>query len=105
MGPPIRLLLYVLMKATASWRRLVFYMMEELEEEFSHVAELIKKASILLIMSGAGMSAESGLRTYEEINRIYMKLYLIHIEDSHNTLEYRDYCDPDLVGSCSNLSF
>ena len=44
--------------------------MEEAEEDYSRAAELIKKASILLIMSGAGMSAESGLRTYEEINRI-----------------------------------
>ena len=41
--------------------------MEAQEDELKRVASLIKNASFLLIMAGAGMSAESGLKTYEEI--------------------------------------
>lgn len=44
-------------------------MAEGVAEEFRRVADRIKNADILLVMSGAGMSAESGLRTYEEMNR------------------------------------
>lgn len=44
-------------------------MAEGVAEEFRRAADLIKNADILLVMSGAGMSAESGLRTYEEMNR------------------------------------
>ena len=58
------------MRDRTEWSGLFIHTMEEVEEDYSRAAELIKKASILLIMSGAGMSAESGLRTYEEINRI-----------------------------------
>lgn len=41
--------------------------MEAQEDELKRVASLIKNASFLLVMAGAGMSAESGLKTYEEI--------------------------------------
>ena len=41
--------------------------MEAQEDELKRVASLIKNASFLLVMVGAGMSAESGLKTYEEI--------------------------------------
>ena len=37
-------------------------------EDYQKVASLIRKASFVLVMAGAGMSAESGLKTYEEIN-------------------------------------
>ena len=70
MGPPVCVLSLASMKHGTEWSGLFIHTMEEVEEDYSRAAELIKKASILLIMSGAGMSAESGLRTYEEINRI-----------------------------------
>ena len=70
MGPPVCGLSLAFMKHGTKWSGLFIHTMEEAEEDYSRAAELIKKASILLIMSGAGMSAESGLRTYEEINRI-----------------------------------
>ena len=43
-------------------------MTEEAEEEYQRAADLIRKGSVILVMVGAGMSAESGLKTYEEIN-------------------------------------
>ena len=70
MGPPAYGLSLASMRDRTEWSGLFIHTMEEVEEDYSCAAELIKKASILLIMSGAGMSAESGLRTYEEINRI-----------------------------------
>lgn len=48
-------------------------MSEIADENLQRAAKLIKNASFVLIMAGAGMSAESALKTYEEINRIYMK--------------------------------
>lgn len=45
-------------------------MCECVDEDYQRAAQLIKNASIILVMTGAGMSAESGLKTYEEINRI-----------------------------------
>ena len=72
-------------------------MSESLDEEYVRAAQLIKNASIVLVMAGAGMSAESGLKTYEEINS-KNSLSKLKIEDiSEKNLEYRDYCDPDLV--------
>ena len=44
-------------------------MTEVIEEDWKRAAQLIKNASFILVMTGAGMSAESGLKTYEEINR------------------------------------
>lgn len=44
-------------------------MTEVMDEDYQRAARLIKNASIILVMAGAGMSAESGLKTYEEINR------------------------------------
>ena len=44
--------------------------MEAQEDELKRVALLIKNASFLLVMAGAGMSAESGLKTYEEITSL-----------------------------------
>ncbi len=38
-------------------------------EQLKRASSLIENASIILVMAGAGMSAESGLKTYEEINR------------------------------------
>lgn len=72
-------------------------MSESLDEEYIRAAELIKNASIILVMAGAGMSAESGLKTYEEINSNYLFGRLKIEEISEKNLEYRDYCDPDLV--------
>lgn len=45
-------------------------MTESDHEDYKRAATAIRNASFVLIMAGAGMSAESGLKTYEEINRI-----------------------------------
>ena len=45
-------------------------MAECLSEDFQRAIQLIKNASFILVMAGAGMSAESGLKTYEQLNRI-----------------------------------
>ena len=47
-------------------------MTEVVEEDLQRAAQLIKNASFILVLSGAGMSAESGLKTYEEINRLHL---------------------------------
>ena len=41
---------------------------EEESEDYQRAATAIRNASFILVMAGAGMSAESGLKTYEEIN-------------------------------------
>ena len=40
-------------------------------EDYQRAATAIRDASFVLIMAGAGMSAQSGLKTYEEVNRTY----------------------------------
>lgn len=52
-------------------------MAETLSEDIQRVVQLVKNASFILVMAGAGMSAESGLKTYEEINRIYYSIVII----------------------------
>lgn len=69
MGPPVRLLPALSMRKTTERNLCPHTMAEGVAEEFRRAADRIKNADILLVMSGAGMSAESGLRTYEEMNR------------------------------------
>ena len=45
-------------------------MAESLSEDFQRAIQLIKNASFILIMAGARMSSKSGLKTYEQLNRI-----------------------------------
>ena len=45
-------------------------MSEEVLEDFHRAARLIKNASFVLVMSGAGFSADSGLKTYEDMDGI-----------------------------------
>ena len=70
-------------------------------ENYQKVASLIQNASFVLVMAGAGMSAESGLKTYEEINsKSSTLLFSSSLEESlGNGKEYADYCDPDMVFS------
>ena len=44
-------------------------MAESEAEDYQQAATAIRNASFVLIMAGAGMSAQSGLKTYEEVNR------------------------------------
>lgn len=47
-------------------------------EDLKRAASLIENASIILVMAGAGMSAESGLKTYEEINSTFLLIRVIY---------------------------
>ena len=73
-------------------------------ENYQKVASLIQNASFVLVLAGAGMSAESGLKTYEEINsKPSTSFFLSVLEESlGNGKEYADYCDPDMVLSFTN---
>ena len=61
------IILLSLLKLTHGMKENNSIRMEAQEDELKRVASLIKNASFLLVMAGAGMSAESGLKTYEEI--------------------------------------
>ena len=76
-------------------------------EDYQKVASLIQNASFVLVMAGAGMSAESGLKTYEEINsKPPTLLFLSNLEESlGNGKEYADYCDPDMVSSLLSSTY
>ena len=60
-------ILFSLLQLTHEMKENNSIRMEAQEDELKRVASLIKNASFLLVMAGAGMSAESGLKTYEEI--------------------------------------
>jgi len=60
-----------------------------MEDAYCNAANLIKKASFLIVGAGAGMSVDSGLSTYADVSNLpWFK---------ENNLTYRDLANPDLL--------
>ena len=52
---------------------------ENLDAKLDAVADELKSASSVFVITGAGMSADSGLPTYRGVGGLYEDLSLIHI--------------------------
>lgn len=69
-----------------------------LSQKFEESAKLIAKATFFCIGAGAGMSADSGLATYNDVSQVFEYF-------KKNNLEYRDLARPEVLAKTPQLFF